>query len=434
MNRPTFPLTDQIDITSGAHILYYYSDRELYLDNAAAFLEAGLKLDQHTVLVESEEHRREIMNRLRGKFEEDALRRIHFVDHSRFYCEYGVLHIENIMEKFSSVFDPYIREGGFIRSWGNVYWERQEDIFEQLERYEHQCDRAVSDIGMLGVCAYDGRRVPARIQNEMLRTHEYFMTDTTLTKSMLYEKTGRKVVFPSLSIHQRMQSEVDFYKQKLDFVNVISHEVRNPLTVINAYASLLMDESLTDDGRRKLEAIIDYVKVIDNEIGFLIHTEQLLSTEALWNKAPLRVRPVAEEVAAIMETKSRTQNVGLECRLDIDEEKIAGHRIGLKLLLMNMLGNAIKYSEERDRVILDVSRASDRLSIAVADEGVGMSRAKLEQLRRTFKKLKDEERGRGTGLFMVQYLADHFEGELTIETEPGRGTTIVVTIPLVHDE
>jgi len=315
MTIRTVSLTDQIDVTNGAHILYFYGSQEGYIGNAVAFAYAGLVQGQHVVLIDSEENRRAIMDRLEGRVPPDAAERIHFVETRTFYCEYGTLQMKDVIRNFDALFLPLLEGGVTVRSWGHVYWEEQSDIYEHLESYEHRCDETINEIGILGVCIYDGRKVPAHIQNEMLKTHEYFMTDTTLTKSVFYEKKGRKVLFPSLSVHADLQSEVDWYKQKLDFAHVISHEVRNPLTVIRAYATMLSDKAFDEDGRRKLAAIVDYVDVIDNEMAHIINTEQMLSTDAFWAKSAVAARPIVEEALAMMSTKARTQ--GIECRSSV---------------------------------------------------------------------------------------------------------------------
>ncbi|MCI3927031.1 MEDS domain-containing protein [Paenibacillus sp. TRM 82003] len=432
MNKQNFSLTEQIETDGGAHVLYFYSDRTDYVTNAAAFLEAGLKLGQHTLLIDAEDRYRDILSLLREKLEPPLLDRLLYTNRASVYCGCGRFDPGRVSERVSEVLEPILDVGGTIRTWGNVVWESDgEDYFDRLEQHERNSDRTVRELGSLSVCAYDAKRVPAHLQNEMLRTHEYFMTDATLTKSMLYEKQER--TFPSLSIHQRMQSEVEFYKQKLEFVNVISHEVRNPLTVINAYASMLANQPLDAESRRKLEAIIDYVKVIDSEIGFLIHTEQMLSSDALWKNGPLEVKPVLEEVSAAMATKARTQNVGFDSRIELDDARIVGNRIGLRLLVSNMISNAIKYSDEGRSVKLEAAIREGRLRIVVTDEGVGMTPEQVDKLYRTFHKWRGEARGQGTGLYMVLQLADHFSGAVSIETEAGRGTAIIVTLPLFSD-
>ncbi|WP_078427956.1 hypothetical protein [Alkalihalobacterium alkalinitrilicum] len=90
----------------------------------------------------------------------------------------------------------------------------------------------MSEIGFVTVCCYNGNKVPAYIFTEMMRSHPYLMTDKELVKSVLYNQT-EETVFPSLATQRKIESDLDFYKQKLEFIHVVAHEVRNPLTSSN---------------------------------------------------------------------------------------------------------------------------------------------------------------------------------------------------------
>lgn len=155
-----------------------------------------------------------------------------------------------------------------------------------LEKYEVIADSNVYGMGLLSVCAYDAKSVPASLLMKLMRSHEYLMTDNELIRSNLYKNTDETVIFPSLSVQSEMQSEMDLYKQKLDFVHVVSHEVRNPLTIIKAYASMVLksESHLSPGSIEKMKSIADCVDIIDNEISYIIYTEQMLSNDLLWNK------------------------------------------------------------------------------------------------------------------------------------------------------
>lgn len=423
-------LTDQIDISNGAHILYFYSSMEGYIDNAVAFIHTGLEQGQHVVVIDSTENYRLIMDKLKGFVREDSLHHIHFVDYYDFYCEHGTIHVNLVLQHLDELFQTFIENKISVRSWGHVYWADQDDIYNQLRSYECQCDTSIKELGILGVCIYDGRIVPAYIQNELLKHHEYFMTDTSMVRSSFYEKSDRTVVFPSLSVYTKMQSEVDFYKHKLDFVHVVSHEVRNPLTVIKAYATMLLNEGLNTGVSEKLNKIKDYVDVIDNEITHIINTEQMLSTESLWIKTEILILPLLEEVVAIMETKSRTQDLELHSHWELSNETMVGNVIGLKLIISNLLSNAIKYSNDYGSIWLNAFMDHNLLYIVIRDQGIGMSKEQTRKLFRKYEKMNVDKSGQGIGLFMVKKLVDHFAGEIDIESEVNAGTEVTLKLPL----
>ncbi|CAM4402515.1 MEDS domain-containing protein [Paenibacillus tarimensis] len=423
-------LTDHMDVSEGAHILYFYSSDEGYMDNALAFVRSGLEQNQQILLFDSQQNYEQICRVLAGDGLEQAISEVHFIDHGWFY---GADSLEEgfYKDELGKLAQAMKSGGTSVRSWGHVCWrEESEAFFPVLQEYERYCDELFGGTGLFGVCVYDARKVPAAVQNELLKSHEYFMTDTSLMPSMLYEKKDRSVLFPSLAVQAQMQSEVNLYKQKLDFVHVVSHEVRNPLTVIKAYARMLMEQEKDGASRHKLQSITDYADVIDNEMAHIINTEQMLSTESLWEKTWIKVLPVLEEVNAIMETKARTQAIGFDSCLQLMGEQIYGNVIGLKLIVSNLLSNAIKYSHEGGRIRIEAFAEDGELVVAIRDEGIGMSDEQIRKLFRKYEKMNVERSGQGIGLFMVKKLVDHFGGRIEVNSRLHTGTLMKVSLPL----
>lgn len=432
MSPNTISLMDQVDVTNGAHILYYFSNHDAYIKNAISFLINGLIQDEHVVLIDSVTNYHEIIEAIASRVGSEAMERIHYVNHAEFYYEHGMLLVTDVMNNFSRLFAPMQLDLRAIRSWGHVPWDKDAKIEEQMI-YEHQCDTSVLNAGMVGVCAYDATIIPAHVQNEMMKFHEYFMTDDSLAPSMFYRDTKRSVIIPSPAVHMEMQTEMDLYKQKLDFAHAVSHEVRNPLTVIRAYAMLMLSPraELGEDHIRKLQAIVDYVDVIDHEIAHIINTEQLLSTDTLWQKEAVSVRPLLDEVLHMMTTKARTQGVECQALIDVQEAQIYGSSIGFKLIVSNLISNAIKYSDEGSSVSVQASLRDGMLLLDVRDQGVGMTIEQLEKLFRKYEKTNTDKSGQGIGLFMVKKLTDHFEGRIGVNSELHAGTEVHVELPLL---
>lgn len=94
------------------------------------------------------------------------------------------------------------------------------------------------------------------------------------------------------------------------------------------------------------------------------------------------------------------------------------------------MSNAIKYSHEGGVVDVDVSARDGKLRIVVKDEGVGMTPDQTAKLFRKYEKMNAEKTGQGIGLFMAKKLTDHFGGGIDVWSEPNRGTTVTVELPL----
>ncbi|MFS0862829.1 MEDS domain-containing protein [Fredinandcohnia sp. 179-A 10B2 NHS] len=423
------PLTSSLKINQGSHVLYFYNSIDGYIRNACSFIVDGINLGHQIVFIEQPEMYELILNRI-GPIDKEKL---HFVNNYEFYQMYQDFHFERVLHNLKNIIDPFVENESMARIWGLVDWKDQDNIIEKLHTYECKCDITVSGLGYTTVCAYDSKKVPSTILLEMLKSHEYMMTDDSLFRSSLYKSSNKNnpTAFPSLSVQTTIDSEMDLYRKKLDFVHVVSHEVRNPLTVIKAYATLLEDEETEDQRLSRLRAIKNYAVVIDNEISHIINTEQMLSTDALWQKTLIKPTEPINQVIEIMKIKAQTQGITLTTKTSLSgREYLFGNIMGLKMIVSNIVSNAIKYSYEGKTVTLLVEVDGTSLVFTVIDEGVGMSKDHLEKLYKKYEKINQEQSGQGIGLFMVKKLVDHFEGTIEVKSELGVGTTFQVYLPL----
>ncbi|WP_216828509.1 MEDS domain-containing protein [Alkalihalobacterium elongatum] len=427
----TIALTDSIQVNEGSHILYFYQSEELYVQNLVSFILSAIELKQHAIVIETPERFKEVKKKLIQILNENEIEQfLYFVDNYEFYQKYQDFHFDRVLDNFKNTVQPFVNENLVARVWGLVEWKDQPNILEKLYTYECECDLTVSEIGYITVCCYDGNTVPSYILTEMMRSHPYFMTDKELVKSTLYNH-GEQTVFPSLATQREIESELDFYKQKLDFIHVVAHEVRNPLTVIKSFATILKTELSDPDVQARLSLIEDYSVAIDHEIHHIIQTEQMLTSDTFWKKKLIKVEPILEEVFDIMMVKARTQNITIKSDIRVPNNTIIrGNNMGFKLILSNLLSNAIKYSFENSNVYLTCFIKDNALVLDIIDQGVGISPENLEKLFQKYQKLNEEAAGQGIGLFMVYKLVNHFNGDISVESELGRGTSFRLTFPL----
>ncbi|GAE25620.1 two-component sensor histidine kinase [Halalkalibacter wakoensis JCM 9140] len=423
-------LTEKIQINDGSHILYFYDSKEQYVENLLSFIFSAKMMNQHAIIIESLEVYEMLLEKLGDTYENEGISEIlHYKNNIDFYQTYGDFKFERALESFKETVQPFVDKELSVRVWGKVAWNDLLYDKEDMHRYECECDLTVSEIGYMTVCVYDGNEVPASIQTEMMRSHPYLMTDKDLVKSSLYNHKDH-TVFPSLATQKKIETELDFYRQKLDFIHVIAHEVRNPLTVIKSFASILKSELPDRDIQAKLSLIEDYSVAIDHEIHHIIQTEQMLTVDTFWKTKLIKALPAIQEVVEVMSVKARTQNIILHSNLEIPSNTIMnGNLMGIKLIISNLLSNAIKYSHEGGAVTIDSYIKDQRIHIHIVDHGVGMTPENLERLYQKYQKINQEIAGQGIGLFMVYQIVKHFKGDIDISSEQGKGTEVKLSFP-----
>jgi two-component system phosphate regulon sensor histidine kinase PhoR len=153
--------------------------------------------------------------------------------------------------------------------------------------------------------------------------------------------------------------------------------------------------------------------------------------------APTRLEEVVDTVLAIMGPKAASGRVTLSSRLPADLPSVLADRDRLVQVVINLVDNAVKYTPEGGRVIVEAQHAAaGQVEVDVIDTGIGIPPTDLPRITERFyrvdKARSRELGGTGLGLAIVKHLVFAHGGQLRIESEPGRGTTVRVTLPLAE--
>jgi two-component system sensor histidine kinase/response regulator len=251
------------------------------------------------------------------------------------------------------------------------------------------------------------------------------------------------IIFVLVNIRKAYHRERDMVKQrtvelaaandvKNKLLSVISHDLKEPLTSIQGFLELLADQDIDPPQRRELE----------NEL--LLRTQnasQLLNNVLIWSRSQmegLQVRQVRidlttllQPVLGLLEPLAEEKAVTLLSLVQPDCA-LLGDPDMLQLVLRNILTNAIKYSHPGGDVRLSATLIGDNCVIAVKDEGGGISvaqQAHLFSLQTNSVHGTNDEKGAGLGLYLCRDFMEKQGGTISYTTEPGRGTTFMVSLP-----
>ena len=202
-----------------------------------------------------------------------------------------------------------------------------------------------------------------------------------------------------------------------DFINNFSHEFKTPIVSIAGFAKLLKQENISDEQKR------EYVKIIEEEslrLSYLatnvldmtkIENQTILCDTSIYN--------VSEQIrTCVLMTEEKWSKKNLDIRIDIDEFYINGNEELLKQVWLNLLDNAIKFSNENGWIHIDVAEKG-RLHITITNSGSSIDE---ENYNRIFNKFYQEEKshstqGNGIGLAIVKKIVDLHKGEIKVHSE-----------------
>lgn len=221
-------------------------------------------------------------------------------------------------------------------------------------------------------------------------------------------------------------AKLDMMKQQ--FVSNVSHELKTPLTSIQGFAETL---ATMDPKDPKFKEFISIIGSESDRLSNLINDILLLSEVENMNiQSPTKsilVRPVVDEVSTLLASQLKD---AVELSIEIDEKmSFRVEEFQLRQIMINLISNAMKYTDEGS-IIIRAFREANRSLITIEDTGIGIP---TEDQGRVFERFyrvdKDRSRstgGTGLGLSIVKHIVDSYRGQLYLDSEVGKGTTVTV--------
>ena len=217
---------------------------------------------------------------------------------------------------------------------------------------------------------------------------------------------------------------------KTDFVSNVSHEMKTPIAVIKNYAELLQTDRGTEEERREYARNIEEAAV---RLSTLI--SNILKLNKLENQS---IDPDIEDydLSGQLEMCILQYEKELELEVDIAERvNVRADRSLMELVWNNLLSNAVKFTEPGGTVTIRQRTAEGQVEVSVTDTGCGMSQ---ESIRHIFDKFYQGDtsharEGNGLGLALVKRIIDLMNGEITVVSRPGQGSTFTVRLPAADE-
>jgi signal transduction histidine kinase len=229
-----------------------------------------------------------------------------------------------------------------------------------------------------------------------------------------------------------MASELATAEQlKNDFISSVSHELRTPLTAIQGWA-----ETVLTTGGEDRELLEKGMGVVISETGRLSQmVEELLDFSRMQSGrlrlVMARIDALAELYEACLMYAERARREGIGLIYEDDAAAVVyGDRGKLRQVFVNILDNAIKYSNPGGEVRIETAVTPQALTVRVSDKGIGIRAEDLPKVKQKFYKADSTRRGSGIGLAVADEIITRHGGTFEIESAYGEGTTVTLTLPI----
>ena len=224
--------------------------------------------------------------------------------------------------------------------------------------------------------------------------------------------------------------EVDEHKEQ--FFSQISHELRNPLTAIRASAQLLLRrpaDTLDAKGRHWVESIDASVDRLLSLVTRILDLNRLRAGVFPLERHPLELDKVVARALDVLGAQAEEHEVRLESRSTGLDFAITADEDGLTQIILNLVGNAIKFTPSGGSVRVHVTDAGTHLELAVRDDGPGIPAADIHRVFEPYQQAHRGRKGSGLGLAIVKELVSAHGGTIAVDSEEGKGTCMTVSLP-----
>lgn len=258
-----------------------------------------------------------------------------------------------------------------------------------------------------------------------------FLNSILFNKNPL-RKIGYLIVIQDVTEIRKLEN------MRKDFVANVSHEIKTPLTSIRGFIETLKEVSPEDvDVRQRFLNIIDLEsKRLNGLIDDLLIISEIENSNHKSINEIIDVNQTIGEIELILLELAKKNKIDLKLSCALEYLEIIGNPRWFKQMLINLVDNAIKYTPEGGKVVLDVDYTDDLCIFKIKDTGIGISSEHLERLFERFyrvdKARSREVGGTGLGLAIVKHAVNNFNGTIDVKSEVGVGTEFTVKIPRNH--
>jgi PAS domain S-box-containing protein len=221
-------------------------------------------------------------------------------------------------------------------------------------------------------------------------------------------------------------------RAKSEFLSRMSHELRTPLNAVLGFAQLLLigKDALLPQQRGKLVHIQSAGEHLLALIDDVLDLSSLESGQLKLDLQPVPLSEVLREALPLVDALARAHGIAIHA--GTIDGVLLGDRIRLRQMMINLLSNAIKYNKPQGRVTVSSEVSGEHVTVRVQDTGRGMNEDQLAHLFEPFNRLGLEREGiegTGIGLAVIKALATRMQGEVSVSSQPGLGSTFAVRLP-----
>lgn len=229
-------------------------------------------------------------------------------------------------------------------------------------------------------------------------------------------------------------------KELRDFVSVVYHELRTPITAIQGYTALLLEEkagSLTDKQARYLGSVDSSIQRLTDLVDDLSDISEIEAGRLAIDPEPLNLRQVVEDTVSSLSATIEEKGLQVKVSVPPDTEMIVGDPRRVAQIFTNLVSNACRYTPAGGQICIAASNVNGRVALTIQDTGIGIRREEVDRIFERFYRSDDpmvrDQSGTGLGLAITRSLVQLHGSQLWVRSNAGKGSTFGFSLPLAQD-
>jgi signal transduction histidine kinase len=300
--------------------------------------------------------------------------------------------------------------------------------------FAHICTRELPDLAIIVLTAEEDQEVAMR--SLQAGAEDYLIkgefTQRGLARAIRYAIERKSAQRDKRLLSKALADQRAVNELQSDFIRLVSHEFRTPLGIISSSLQLLehrIPQELKAQGARQFAKVRDAIGRLTRLMDNVLLLNQM-------HDGKLHFQPIGFSFAQVLErvTADFQRNMGAH-RLKVMGDALPEHFFGdqylMEVILTNVISNAFKYSPPEKPVVVEVTSRDAEVTIAIRDEGVGMSAAALARVGEKFYRSKNVSHieGMGLGVYLTRRLVEYHQGQMSITSAEGEGTSVTLFFP-----